>query len=322
MNDDSFRLTPADVRGQEFRRRMFGYDRAGVEDFRQRLAEELERMWRERTQMEERLENFREQLRAFRERERALNEAVVMAQQMRDETEKVAKRNSEVTLQEARVRADEDKPFIALLVNLREMARKRYNPSQHDPIIAHEATHPLLESRGLAAIALDNQPNDVHWAINSIHNWLADPVINRLIYDRGFNIASDRIAEIRQSISGLRSGKWVGKPIEGSVRLAVSFLLEPNVPSDLQRKFLEAFGQSTSRAAEGYVKAIIDIVNGKRVEQPRGYRSAAKLLANYLSRFMGVPLSPLTFASPPRSFSADEIAEWKSENITSTMKWP
>ena len=107
MNDDGFRLTPVDVRGQEFRRRALGYDTEGVEDFRQRVADELERLLRERAQMEDRMENFREQLRAFRDRERALNDAVVMAQQMKEETEKIAKRNSEVTLQEALVKAEE-----------------------------------------------------------------------------------------------------------------------------------------------------------------------------------------------------------------------
>jgi DivIVA domain-containing protein len=107
MNDDGFRLTPVDVRGQGFRRRALGYDTEGVEEFRQRVADELERLLRERAQMEDRMENFREQLRAFRDRERALNEAVVMAQQMREDTEKMAKRNSEVTIKEAHVKAEE-----------------------------------------------------------------------------------------------------------------------------------------------------------------------------------------------------------------------
>ncbi len=106
MNDEGFRLTPVDVRGQQFRRGTFGYERAGVEDFRQRVADELERLLRERAQMEDRMENFREQLRAFRDRERALNDAVIMAQKMREETEQIAKRNSEVTLQEAHARAE------------------------------------------------------------------------------------------------------------------------------------------------------------------------------------------------------------------------
>lgn len=49
-------------------------------------------------------------------------------------------------LVKARVRADEDKPFIAVLVDMKEVSRKRYAPAQHDPVIAHEGTHPLLET--------------------------------------------------------------------------------------------------------------------------------------------------------------------------------
>ena len=48
MNDNEFRLTPADVRGQEFRRAALGYDITSVEEFRGRIAEELERLFRER----------------------------------------------------------------------------------------------------------------------------------------------------------------------------------------------------------------------------------------------------------------------------------
>ena len=47
MNDE-FHLTPIDVRAQEFRRATLGYERARVEDFRERVAEEMERLLRER----------------------------------------------------------------------------------------------------------------------------------------------------------------------------------------------------------------------------------------------------------------------------------
>lgn len=106
MSDHEFRLTPVDIRAQEFRRTFFGYDREGVEDFRARVAAEMERLLRERQQLEERLESYREQLRGFREREKALNDAVVLAQQLRTDTEQAARRSSEVTLREARLKAD------------------------------------------------------------------------------------------------------------------------------------------------------------------------------------------------------------------------
>ena len=47
MNDETFRLTPADIRTQPFRRTPLGYDVPAVEEFRQRVADEFERLMRE-----------------------------------------------------------------------------------------------------------------------------------------------------------------------------------------------------------------------------------------------------------------------------------
>ena len=55
MSGDAFHLTPHDVRKQEFRRSLRGYEPLGVEDFRVRVADELERILRERSVLEERL---------------------------------------------------------------------------------------------------------------------------------------------------------------------------------------------------------------------------------------------------------------------------
>ena len=86
MNDDVFRLTPLDLRKQEFKKAMRGFDQAEVEDFRARAADELERAVRERLALEEKLKGQEEQLVAFRAREKAMNDALVAAQQLRAET--------------------------------------------------------------------------------------------------------------------------------------------------------------------------------------------------------------------------------------------
>jgi DivIVA domain-containing protein len=106
MTDSGFHITPVDIRSQEFHRALRGYDPAGVEEFRERVADEVERLLRERSQIEERLLQFREQLTAFRERERALNEALVAAQQLRQDTELAARKEAELVLREARGEAD------------------------------------------------------------------------------------------------------------------------------------------------------------------------------------------------------------------------
>ena len=101
VSDPSFHLTPLDVRRQEFRRSLRGYEPIGVEDFRMRVADELERVLRERSVLEERVAALTEQLRVFRERETAMNEALVAAQQLREETRSAAEREAQVILREA-----------------------------------------------------------------------------------------------------------------------------------------------------------------------------------------------------------------------------
>jgi DivIVA domain-containing protein len=106
MTDDTFRLTPHDLRAQQFARVLRGYAPAEVDEFKERVAEELDRLLRERVQHEERLKAAQEQLKAFRERERALNEALVAAQQLRNETRQQAEREAEAMLRDARAEAD------------------------------------------------------------------------------------------------------------------------------------------------------------------------------------------------------------------------
>ena len=106
MNDDSFRLTPIDVRHQAFARVMRGYDIAAVEDFKVRVAEEMDRLTRANQDLEAKARGFHEQLRAFRERDKALNDALVSAQQLRSEIREQAERESQLILREARAEGE------------------------------------------------------------------------------------------------------------------------------------------------------------------------------------------------------------------------
>jgi DivIVA domain-containing protein len=102
MTDEAFQLTPHDIRAQQFTRVMRGYDRDQVEEFKTRVSDEVERLMRDRAQLEERLRNFQEQLKAFRERERALNEALVAAQQLREEMKSQAQHDADILIREAK----------------------------------------------------------------------------------------------------------------------------------------------------------------------------------------------------------------------------
>ncbi len=106
MTDNAFHLTSHDVRAQEFPRVLRGYDITQVDEFKQRMAEEIDRLVRERVQLDERVKGMSEQLKAYRDRERAMNDALVAAQQLRSESQAQVDREREVALREAEAQAE------------------------------------------------------------------------------------------------------------------------------------------------------------------------------------------------------------------------
>ena len=104
--DETFHLTPLDVRRYDFGKAMRGYQPERVEQFRAQVADELERLTRQLQDLEVKAKGFHEQLRAFRERDKALNEALVSAQQLRSEIREGAQREAELIVREARAAGD------------------------------------------------------------------------------------------------------------------------------------------------------------------------------------------------------------------------
>lgn len=106
MTDDAFHLTSHDVRAQEFQRVLRGYDTTQVDEFKHRMAEEIDRMVRERVQLDERVKGMSEQLKSYRDRERAMNDALVAAQQLRSESQAQVDRERDLALREAETQAE------------------------------------------------------------------------------------------------------------------------------------------------------------------------------------------------------------------------
>jgi len=102
MIDETFHLTPLDVRRYDFGKAMRGYDPERVNQFREQVAEELERLARLNQDLDAKAKGFHEQLRAFRERDKAINDALVSAQQLRGEIREQAEKEAQLILREAR----------------------------------------------------------------------------------------------------------------------------------------------------------------------------------------------------------------------------
>ena len=106
MTDEIFHLTPLDVRRYEFGKVLRGYDPGRVDQFREQVADELERLTRLNAELEQKARTFHDQLKSFRERDKALNEALVSAQQLRTEMREQAERESQLTVREAQQQAE------------------------------------------------------------------------------------------------------------------------------------------------------------------------------------------------------------------------
>ena len=118
MTDEAFRLTPLDIRRYDFGSALRGYDKTRVDQFRDQVAEEVERLGRRAQELEAKAQGFHEQLRAFRERDKALNEALISAQQLRAEIREQAEREGQLVIREARAEAER------LVENLRQEAKR------------------------------------------------------------------------------------------------------------------------------------------------------------------------------------------------------
>ena len=153
--DETFHLTPLDVRRYDFGRAMRGYDPARVERFREQVADELERLTRQTVDLDTKAKSFHEQLRAFRERDKALNEALVSAQQLRNEIRESSEREASLIVREARLAGENELEAIRAEVRqlegqLVELERARR---------AHLAQLRLMAERQLAEItAAEREP--------------------------------------------------------------------------------------------------------------------------------------------------------------------
>jgi DivIVA domain-containing protein len=100
-------LTPLDVRKKkdDLRRAVRGYDVAQVDAFLDITADRLEEVVQQNRGLSDRLSALGEQLEAYKEREHALNEALLTAQELREEARSQARRESALKLQEAEVQA-------------------------------------------------------------------------------------------------------------------------------------------------------------------------------------------------------------------------
>lgn len=101
-------LTPLEVRNKkaDFRKGLRGYETAEVDHFLELVAERMEELVRENIKLTDRTNTLTQQVATFQAREQAMNEALVSAQQLREDIQAQARRESDHALKEARAEGE------------------------------------------------------------------------------------------------------------------------------------------------------------------------------------------------------------------------
>ena len=101
-------LTPLDVKKKkgDFRRVVRGYDPAAVDSFLDEVVARMEGLVRESVELNARVSSMSDAIGQYRDRERAMNEALVSAQQLREDMRGQAAREADLVLREARAEAE------------------------------------------------------------------------------------------------------------------------------------------------------------------------------------------------------------------------
>jgi len=100
------KLTPLDIRKQEFKRVLRGLDPEEVEAFLIMVADEFEVLIREKNQLNDELIKLRTQLRDYQKVETSLRDTLMKAQNTMEDSRANSKREAEIIIHEAELQAD------------------------------------------------------------------------------------------------------------------------------------------------------------------------------------------------------------------------
>jgi cell division initiation protein len=100
------KVNTMDIQKQVFGRRFRGYDRDEVRTYLNYVAEEVATLQRERDNLDQEVLSLRAQVEDYRSREAILKNTLLTAQRLADELKDLARKQADVVVREAEMRAD------------------------------------------------------------------------------------------------------------------------------------------------------------------------------------------------------------------------
>lgn len=98
-------LTPLDIHNKEFKRGFRGYNEEEVDEFLDRVVKDFEKLYQENLEMKETIERLGSKLEHYQHMENTLHSTLVIAQETAEEVKLNAKKETELLMKEAELRA-------------------------------------------------------------------------------------------------------------------------------------------------------------------------------------------------------------------------
>ena len=101
------KVTPLDIRKQEFKTVFKGYDKHEVDIFLEMVAKEMEELIRENNTLIEQVRELDSKIEDYRRMEKTLQDTLMSAQKTTDELRRNAEKEAELIIKNAKMQADE-----------------------------------------------------------------------------------------------------------------------------------------------------------------------------------------------------------------------
>lgn len=100
------KITPLDIRKQEFRKSLRGFDIHEVQAFLEMVANEMEELVRGNTSFSEKLKELDQKVEDYRRMEKTLQDTLTSAQRTTDELRRNAEKEAELLVRNAKIQVD------------------------------------------------------------------------------------------------------------------------------------------------------------------------------------------------------------------------
>ena len=146
------KLTPLDIKKQEFKKVMRGYDPVEVDTFMDMMANEFEEVLKQQKEMRDRSIELDTQLKDYRQIEKTLQQTLLQAQEVTGRTYESARKEAEVIVKEAEGRAariveQANSELVRINKELSELRIRRESLDRSDARAAERRAGPAQDPR-------------------------------------------------------------------------------------------------------------------------------------------------------------------------------